>query len=200
MPLREDFPDGQPRCGWLDSSDSYREYHDLEWGHPSVDERHLFEQLCLEGMQAGLSWRTILNKREGYRQAFAGFDIEALAAFGPDDVERLLRDPGIVRHRGKIEAIIHNAACARRLRAEQGSLAAFFWRHAAAPAAMGDGRPTPEAVALSKALKKLGWKFVGPTTVHAFMQATGMINDHHPGCCRRTACSQARRALRLPGR
>ncbi|OZI77657.1 DNA-3-methyladenine glycosylase I [Bordetella genomosp. 12] len=198
MPARHDFPDGKTRCSWVDHSAIYCAYHDQEWGRPSADDRHLFEQICLEGMQSGLSWRTILNKREGYRQAFAGFDIDKIVHFGPQDVERLVQDAGIVRHRGKIEAIINNAARAREMREREGSLAAFFWRFEGPDRPLTDGAPTPEAIALSKALKKLGWSFVGPTTVYAFMQSIGMVNDHHADCYAQSQCAQARRQFQRP--
>ncbi|AZY53603.1 DNA-3-methyladenine glycosylase I [Bordetella avium] len=200
MQTRQNFLDGKPRCGWVDDSDIYREYHDREWGHPSLDERHLFEQICLEGMQAGLSWRTILNKREGYRRAFANFDMDRVAQFGPADVERLVQDAGIVRHRGKIEAIINNARRALEMRECEGSLAAFFWRYEGPDRPLTDGAPTAEAIALSKALKKRGWSFVGPTTVYAFMQAVGMVNDHHAQCYAHKICGKARAQFKRPAK
>jgi DNA-3-methyladenine glycosylase I len=187
--LRAD--DGLARCAWCAASPAYRRYHDEEWGYPVVDERRLFEKLCLEGFQAGLSWLTILNKREAFRAGFAGFDAERLARFGAADVERLLGDAGIVRHRGKIESAINNARRVLELRAEFGSLAAYAWSHEPAP----DTRPgamtlealraathSPESVAMSRDLKRRGWSFVGPTTVYAFMQAMGLVNDHVEGC------------------
>jgi DNA-3-methyladenine glycosylase I len=179
------------RCFWCDSSDLYRNYHDTEWGFPVHDDTRLFEKLCLEGFQSGLSWITILKKRDNFRAAFKGFDIPTVARFDDADVARLLADAGIVRHRGKIAAAINNAQCAERLIEEQGSLATYFWRYQPDPAT----RPkqmteailrtlgqSPESVALSKDLKKRGWKFVGPTTVYAFMQAMGLVNDHVQGC------------------
>ncbi len=184
-------PDGRERCAWSGSDPLYMAYHDQEWGRPTADDRYLFEKLCLEGFQAGLSWLTILRKRENFRRAFAEFDAEALCRFGPDDVTRLLGDAGIVRHRGKIESVLNNARRAIELRAEAGSIAAFARRFAPDPAA----RPrrldwatlrtittTPESTALSKALRKRGWSFVGPTTVYAFMQAVGLVDDHVGGC------------------
>lgn len=186
------------RCGWVDESEIYRDYHDHEWGHPSADDRHLFEQICLEGMQSGLSWRTILNKREGYRRLFANFNIDKIAKFGPEDVDRLVLDAGIVRHRGKIEAIINNARRAQEMRKAEGSLAVFFWRFEGPDRPLGDGSPSPEAISLSKALKKLGWSFVGPTTVYAFMQAVGMVNDHHATCFAHAICSKARKQFARP--
>lgn len=184
-------PDEKKRCFWCDESDLYRHYHDTEWGFPVHDDTRLFEKICLEGFQSGLSWITILKKRENFRAAFKGFDIATVARFDDTDVARLLADAGIVRHRGKIAAAINNAQCAQRLIAEQGSLAAYFWRYQPDPAT----RPkvmtpevlrtlgqSPESVALSKDLKKRGWKFVGPTTMYAFMQAMGLVNDHVQGC------------------
>jgi len=205
MTVRDDFPDGLARCAWVDHTEGYRAYHDDEWGRPVGDDGRLFEQLCLEGFQAGLSWRTILVKREAFRKAFAGFDMRRMARFGDRQVEALLADAGIVRHRGKIEAVIHNARRALELQAEQGSLAAFLWRYEA-PARRGGPAPDPvpdpvpaEARALSRDLKARGWKFVGPTTMHAFMQAVGMLNDHHPACCRHADCEAARARFRRPG-
>lgn len=193
--------DGAPRCTWCAATPAYQHYHDHEWGFPVTDDRRLFEKLCLEGFQAGLSWLTILNKRENFRAAFADFDAERLSRYTGRDVERLLGDAGIVRHRGKIEAVIHNARCAQALVAQEGSLAAFVWRHAPPPA-----RPlpdvgaatSPESVALAKALKQRGWAFVGPTTVYAFMQSMGMVNDHAEGCVTRARVDAARRAFKPP--
>jgi DNA-3-methyladenine glycosylase I len=194
--------DGIARCSWGDSPPEYRQYHDTEWGFPVHDDVRLFEKLCLEGFQAGLSWLTILRKREAFRAAFAGFDFEAVAQFGDDDVARLLADAGIIRHRGKIEATINNAARALELVAEQGSLAAFVWRFEPPPHPAGtvpEVRATsPESVALSKDLKRRGWKFVGPTTVYAFMQAMGMVNDHHPDCGAHAQVEQARAGFTRP--
>ena len=165
------------RCAWATVSVADLAYHDTEWGFPHADERHLFEQLSLEAFQSGLSWRTILAKREGFRRAFADFDIHAIAGYSPADVERLLADPSIVRHRGKIEATITNA----RRALEVGSLAALLWRHEPADNP-GPRSTSPESVALAKWLKRDGWRFVGPTTVHSWMQAAGVINDHDPAC------------------
>ncbi|MFT3975160.1 MAG: DNA-3-methyladenine glycosylase I [Amaricoccus sp.] len=194
-----DGPDGLPRCGWCLSTPQYLAYHDTEWGFPVSDDRRLFEKLCLEGFQSGLSWRTILQKREAFRAAFDGFDIETVAGYGEAEVARLLADAGIVRHRGKIEATINNARCARALVAEKGSIAAHVWAFEA-PAR--DGGPvvstTPESVALSKDLKKRGWRFVGPTTVYAFMQAMGLVNDHADGCALKPAVARARAAFTPP--
>lgn len=197
------------RCGWCRASDTYRHYHDTEWGFPVTDERRLFEKLCLEGFQAGLSWLTILNKRENFRAAFADFDAEQVARFAPADIERLMADAGIVRHRGKIESTINNARRVLALRAEHGSLAAYAWRFEPAPGT----RPprmtwdvlrtlasSPASVAMSKDLKKRGWSFVGPTTVYAFMQAMGLVNDHLEGCHVRDAAAAARSVLSVPGR
>ncbi|CAD5371819.1 DNA-3-methyladenine glycosylase 1 [Rubrivivax sp. A210] len=192
--------DGRPRCAWCQASAAYRDYHDREWGFPVTDDRRLFEKLCLEGFQSGLSWLTILNKREAFRAGFAGFDIERIAAFGDADVARLLADAGIVRHRGKIESTINNARRALALRDEAGSLAAYFWRWEPTPVPP-SAQPvasTPESTALSKDLKKRGFSFVGPTTVYAFMQAMGLVNDHHPGCAVREPVQQARAALQRP--
>ena len=203
--LRAD--DGLARCAWCAASPAYRRYHDEEWGYPVVDERRLFEKLCLEGFQAGLSWLTILNKREAFRAGFAGFDAERLARFGAADVERLLGDAGIVRHRGKIESAINNARRVLELRAEFGSLAAYAWSHEPAPAsrpgamtleALRAATRSPESVAMSRDLKRRGWSFVGPTTVYAFMQAMGLVNDHLDGCHARERARDARAALTPP--
>jgi len=192
-------PDGRPRCGWCAVTPEYFAYHDREWGFPVDDDRRLFEKLCLEGFQSGLSWRTILAKRENFRAGFAGFDVERMAAFGAADVARLLADAGIVRHRGKIEAAINNARRARELVDREGSLAAYVWRFE--PAA--EGRPrgvstSPESVAMSKDLKKRGWAFVGPTTVYAFMQAMGLVNDHAEDCAIHVEAERARQEFRRP--
>jgi DNA-3-methyladenine glycosylase I len=194
-------PDNQPRCHWCSSTPEYLAYHDEEWGFPVVDDRRLFEKLCLEGFQSGLSWRTILAKRENFRAAFAGFDFNKMARFTESDVARLLADGGIVRHRGKIEAVIHNAHCAQEMVAREGSLAAFFWRYEPKPADLAEPQTvstSAESVALSKELKKRGWKFVGPTTVYAFMQAMGLVNDHAQGCVVRERVAKAREAFRKP--
>ena len=190
-------PDGQLRCRWCLGAPDYVAYHDEEWGQPVVSDQRLFEKLCLEGFQAGLSWYTILQKREAFRAAFAGFAIDQVAQFTDADVQHLLQNAGIVRHRGKIEAAIHNARCAQALIAEAGSLAAFVWRFA--PATPSDGAAlraqSPESVALSKALKQRGWKFVGPTTLYAFMQSMGLVNDHAPECIRRHPVEAARQQM-----
>ncbi len=199
--------DGRQRCWWPGSDALYLRYHDEEWGRPVADDRRLFEKLCLEGFQAGLSWLTILRKRESFRAAFAGFDIETVAAFGPKDVKRLLNDAGIVRHRGKIESTINNARRAIALIEEAGSIASFVWRYEPKPAA----RPkrldhatlmqmatTAESIALSKALRSRGWGFVGPTTIYSFMQAMGLVNDHLSGCVYRPVAEAERRAFIRP--
>ncbi|MFY3383322.1 DNA-3-methyladenine glycosylase I [Paracidovorax sp. MALMAid1276] len=196
-----------PRCTWCQASPLYRHYHDTEWGFPVADDRRLFEKICLEGFQSGLSWLTILNKREGFRAAFANFDPEQVAAFGPADVERLVQDAAIVRHRGKIESTINNARRVLELRSEFGSLAHYAWRYEPAP----HDRPeritrevartlstSPASVAMSKDLKKRGWSFVGPTTVYAFMQAMGLVNDHLEGCHSRAKALAARAAFERP--
>lgn len=191
--------DGLPRCQWCGGAPEFIPYHDTEWGFPVGDDRRLFEKLSLEGFQSGLSWRTILNKREAFRAGFAGFDIDAVAAFTQSDVDRLLADKGIVRHRGKIEAVINNARRAQDLIAEAGSIAAFVWRFEARTPAVPQSQTTsPESEALSKALKKRGWKFVGPTTVFAFMQAMGLVNDHAEGCSSRSRASAMRAAFVPP--
>jgi DNA-3-methyladenine glycosylase I len=196
------------RCFWVKGAAAdYVAYHDDEWGRPVRDDRRLFEKLCLEGFQAGLSWLTILRKRENFRRAFADFDFEAVARFGPDQVDRLLGDAGIVRHRGKIEATINNARRACELAEEYGSLAAYLWRFEPDPAS----RPpvmeeatiralttSPEAVALSRDLKRKGWRFVGPTTMYAFSQAMGLVNDHEEGCVVRSLVEAERAGFARP--
>ena len=196
-------PDGKPRCRWAGAAPDFLRYHDEEWGFPVADDTRLFEKICLEGFQSGLSWRTILAKRENFRAAFHGFDIDRVARLNRRSVDRLLKDPGIVRHRGKIEAVLNNAKRAQELREEFGSVAAYVWRYESDP----DTRPAPhtvtttdEAKAMSKDLKKRGWKFVGPTTVYAFMQAMGLVNDHLPACDIREACEAERAALKRPTR
>jgi DNA-3-methyladenine glycosylase I len=196
-------PDGKPRCRWCGAAPEFLAYHDTEWGFPVGDDRRLFEKLSLEGFQSGLSWRTILAKRENFRAAFHDFDFDRIARFTGRDVARLLKDEGIVRHRGKIEAVIDNARQARELVKREGSLAAFIWRYE--PDSKQLAKPqtvstSAEAMALSKDLKKLGWKFVGPTTVYAFMQAMGLINDHVADCVIRTKVERARKNFRRPGR
>lgn len=195
--------DGVKRCWWGASTPDYAVYHDDEWGRPVVDDHRLFEKLSLEGFQSGLSWLTILRKREGFRRAFAGFDIAAVAAFTERDVARLLADAAIVRHRGKIEATIANARGAIAAQEAHGSLATLFWSYEArrrrAPRAVSDlASTTPESTALAKALKGLGFRFVGPTTVYAAMQAVGVVNDHMVGCSARGPCTRARREVTIP--
>ncbi|MFZ1361980.1 MAG: DNA-3-methyladenine glycosylase I [Candidatus Nanopelagicales bacterium] len=193
--------DGLPRCPWSGQVLEFLAYHDTEWGFPVADDTRLFEKLCLESFQSGLSWRTILAKREGFRAAFAGFDIASVAAFDESDVERLLADASIVRHRGKIEAVINNAQRAEELIGTEGSLAAYIWRHeppAVAAADLQTRSTSPESIALSKDLKKRGWKFVGPTTAFAFMQAMGLVNDHVQGCVRRVEVEDVRSAFVRP--
>ena len=185
------------RCWWCGTDPLYVRYHDEEWGRPVTDDIRLFEKICLEGFQSGLSWLTILRKRENFRAAFAGFDFEKIAQFGEEDIARCLADAGIIRHRGKIVSTINNAARAIELKREFGSLAKFFWSFEPGPhqrpevmdlATLRANPTTPVSVTLSKALKKRGWTFVGPTTVYAFMQAMGMVNDHLEGCfCRAKA-------------
>ncbi len=200
MNAKTESPDGLIRCGWVDTSAEYMAYHDTEWGCPEGDDRALFEQLCLEGFQSGLSWRTILSKREAFRRGFANFEPAKVARFGEKEVLRLLDDAGIVRHRGKIEAVINNAARALEMIEREGSLGAYLWRFEApkgAPSTRG-ASTSAQSEALSKALKKLGWKFVGPTTVYAFMQSVGMVNDHSPDCHCRAASEKARKAFKRP--
>ena len=199
--------DGTLACWWGEGHDDYEAYHDTEWGLPVTDDVRLYEKMCLEGFQSGLSWLTILRKRENFRAAFCGFDFEVVAGFGTADVERLLGDAGIVRHRGKIEATINNARAALGTIDAHDSLAAFFWSFEPQP----EDRPavidyrtltsmpsTPESTALSTALRKLGWRFVGPTTCYALMQASGIVNDHLEGCHRRPVIEAARAALVRP--
>jgi DNA-3-methyladenine glycosylase I len=200
--------EGCLRCWWAGQAADYARYHDEEWGRPVADDRRLFEKLVLEGFQSGLSWLTILRKRENFRAAFAGFDFERVARYTRRDVERLMGDAGIVRHRGKIEAAIGNARCACELAGEAGSLAAYFWRF---EPARGD-RPrrmtksallrmasTPASVTLSKDLRRRGFRFVGPTTAYAFMQAMGLVNDHLEGCATRPLAERDRRSFIRPG-
>jgi len=194
-------PDDKPRCGWCGAAPEFLDYHDKEWGFPVDNDRRLFEKLCLEGFQSGLSWRTILAKRENFRNAFHEFDFDRIADYTARDVDRLLNDAGIVRHRGKIEAVINNAKCARELVNSEGSLAAFFWRHE--PLAEGLAEPqtvstSEQSTTLSKKLKKMGWKFVGPTTLYAFMQAMGLVNDHIEECVVRAEVERARNKFKRP--
>jgi DNA-3-methyladenine glycosylase I len=190
--------DGAARCAWGDSAPDYRPYHDEEWGRPVTDDVRLFEKLCLEGFQSGLSWLTILRKREAFRAAFAAFDFHRVATFGEGDVERLLGDAGIIRHRGKIEATINNAGRAVEMVEAEGSIAAFVWAYEPGTTRAGLESETAESRALAKELKRRGWRFVGPTTVYAFMQAMGLVNDHLEGCDAREPALRARAALQLP--
>ena len=195
--------DGKQRCHWCASAPEFPAYHDTEWGFPVADDYRLFEKLCLEGFQSGLSWRTILAKRENFRRAFHGFDFDRVARFKEKDVTRLLQDEGIIRHRGKIEAVINNAQRAQEMVKQEGSLAAFVWRHEPDKRTLAEPQTasaSPESVALSKELKKRGWKFVGPTTVYAFMQAMGLVNDHADDCVGRAEVARARAAFKPPGR
>ena len=196
-------PDGKKRCTWSGTAPDFLAYHDTEWGFPVGDDQRLFEKLCLEGFQSGLSWRTILTKRENFRAAFHDFDIERVARFNTRSVDRLLGDAGIIRHRGKIEAAINNARRALEVIEEAGSLAAYAWSFEPKPTA----RPASPAVAtseasvaLSKDLKRRGWKFVGPTTMYAFMQAMGLVNDHAVGCVVRPRAIAARASFSPPPR
>jgi DNA-3-methyladenine glycosylase I len=198
-------PDGRRRCGWCVSAPEYAAYHDDEWGRPVTDDVRLYEKLCLEGFQSGLSWLTILRKRERFREAFAGFDPEAVARFGARDVARLLRDEGIVRHRGKIEAAIANARATLDVQDRVGSLAALVWsfepprRGRTVPKHLGDlAAVTSESTALATALRRHGFRFVGPTTVYAAMESLGVVNDHLQGCQVRVACNNDRRATVVP--
>ncbi len=196
-------PDGKSRCRWCGAAPEFLDYHDTEWGFPVSDDHRLFEKLSLESFQSGLSWRTILAKRENFRAAFHDFDFDRIARFTQRDVNRLLEDEGIVRHRGKIEAVINNARRAQEIVKREGSLAAFIWR--SEPGKKQLAKPqtastSAESLALSKDLKAQGWKFVGPTTVYAFMQAMGLINDHVEDCVIRAEVERARKNFRRPGR
>lgn len=191
----------QPRCAWCSAAPAFLDYHDKEWGFPVSNDRRLFEKLCLEGFQSGLSWRTILAKRENFRAAFCEFDFNKIARFTQNDIDRLLKDAGIVRHRGKIEAVINNAQRALEMVEREGSLAAFIWRYEPDTNQLAEPQTastSAASIALSKDLKKLGWKFVGPTTVYAFMQAMGLINDHVEGCVIRVKVERARKAFKRP--
>ena len=201
MPDTVPGPDGLPRCGWCAAAPDFFAYHDSEWGYPVGDDIRLFEKFCLEGFQSGLSWRTILDKRENFRAAFDGFDFRKIARYDDSDVARLLSDAGIVRHRGKITAVINNAARCCELVDAEGSLGAYVWRFEPDPATL----PEPQTVttsaasiALSKDLKKRGWRFVGPTTAYAFMQAMGLVNDHATSCAMRPKAAAARAAFPPP--
>lgn len=196
-------PDGKSRCRWCAAAPEFLGYHDTEWGFPVSDDHRLFEKICLEGFQSGLSWRTILAKRENFRAAFHNFDFDRIARFTQRDIDRLLKDEGIVRHRGKIEAVINNAKQAQDLVKKEGSLAAFIWRYEPETNQLTNPQSastSAESIALSKELKKRGWKFVGPTTVYAFMQAMGLINDHVDDCVIRVKVERARKSFKRPGR
>ncbi len=196
-------PDREIRCFWCIATPEYIAYHDTEWGFPVSDDQRLFEKLSLEAFQSGLSWRTILSKRDNFRAAFHGFDFDRVARFTPRDVDRLLANAGIIRHRGKIEAVVNNARKAQDLVGREGSLAAYLWqyeptatRHHNALAAS----ISPESRALAKDLKKRGWQFIGPTTAYAFMQAMGLVNDHARDCVIRGKAELARDGFKRPGR
>lgn len=196
-------PDGKPRCRWCSAASEFLGYHDSEWGFPVSDDHRLFEKLSLESFQSGLSWRTILAKRENFRAAFHDFDFDRIARFTQRDINHLLKDEGIVRHRGKIEAVINNARRAQELVKREGSLAAFIWRYEPGKKQLAKPQTvstSAESLALSKDLKKQGWKFVGPTTAYAFMQAMGLINDHVEDCVIRAKVERARKKFRRPGR
>jgi DNA-3-methyladenine glycosylase I len=193
-------PDGKPRCEWCSVTPEFFPYHDKEWGFPVKDDQRLFEKICLESFQSGLSWRTILAKRENFRKAFNNFDFNEVARYNEKDIQRLLNNEGIVRHRGKIEAVINNAKKAREMVKQEGSLASFFWSYepeGKQPAAQSIST-SPESVALSKELKKRGWKFVGPTTAFAFMQAMGLVNDHVKRCDIHAKVEAARKKFKRP--
>jgi len=195
--------DGIGRCAWGASTPEYQTYHDEEWGRPVGDDNRVFEKLCLEGFQSGLSWLTILRKREGFRVAFAGFDPTVVAGFSDADIDRLLADTGIVRHRGKIVATIANAQATVRLLDQHVSLAALVWEHeprSSRPPRSGDAVPasTPESTALSAELRRRGFRFVGPTTVYAAMQSLGVVNDHLDGCGFRSVAEADRAQFSVP--
>ncbi|OJF90361.1 DNA-3-methyladenine glycosylase I [Pararhizobium antarcticum] len=199
--------DGRDRCAWHGNLDDYRRYHDAEWGLPMADDIRLFEKICLEGFQSGLSWLTILRKRDAFRAAFAGFDFDAVATFGEDDIARCLADAGIVRHRGKIVSTINNARRAQAMKTEFGSLARYFWAYEPQPSerpavvtreVIAANPTTAVSIRISKDLKRRGWTFVGPTTVYAFMQAMGLVNDHIEGCFCREKVENLRSAFVRP--
>lgn len=194
-------PDGKSRCSWCEAAPEFFHYHDVEWGFPVGDDFRLFEKLCLEGFQSGLSWRTILAKRENFRAAFHGFDFNKIARFTQRDVKRLLKNEGIIRNRAKIESVINNAKRAQEMLKQEGSLAAFIWAYEPAEdqlAAPQTVSVSAESKALSKELKKRGWKFVGPTTAYALMQAMGLVNDHVEGCVVRSQVEKARKRFKRP--
>ena len=200
MPNPVPGPGGKMRCSWSIVTPEYVRYHDTEWGFPVVDDRRLFEKICLEGFQSGLSWRTILAKREDFRRVFHGFDYDRVATFKEKDVERLLQDASIIRHRGKIEATINNAKRTQEMIKSEGSLAVYFWSFEPDEETLPPPQTittSPESIAISKDLKKRGWKFVGPTTVFAFIRE-GLINDHVDGCVTREKVEKARKKLKRP--
>jgi DNA-3-methyladenine glycosylase I len=194
--------DGKSRCRWCGAAPDFLAYHDTEWGFPVSDDYRLFEKLSLEGFQSGLSWRTILSKRENFRAAFHDFDFDKISRFTQRDITRMLMDEGIVRHRGKIEAVINNARQAQELVKQEGSLAAFVWRYEPDIKQLAEPQTVStsvESIALAKDMKKMGWKFIGPTTAYAFMQAMGLVNDHVKGCVVRAKVERARKRFRRPG-
>lgn len=202
MDIQKD-DEGRARCWWCGTDEKYRDYHDQEWGQPTADDRYLFEKLCLEGFQCGLSWLTILRRREGFRTAFHGFDIQTVAAMSPEDVERLVGDETIIRHRGKIQSAINNAQRAIEMQAREGSLATFLWKYEPTISSPLHSRAevratTDESLAMSKELKRRGWKFLGPTTCYAFMQSIGMVNDHLVACDNHARIEQLRDQFRRP--
>jgi DNA-3-methyladenine glycosylase I len=200
--------DGRTRCAWAGTFPEYIDYHDREWGRPVDEDVRLFEKICLEGFQSGLSWLTILRKRDNFRQAFGHFDFTRISSYGDKELARLLDDAGIVRHRGKIVSTINNAGRVVDLLNAEGSLARLVWRYeptaAARPARLDWDTlramaKTPESIALSKDLKKRGWSFVGPTTMYAFMQSVGVVNDHVEGCFCRAEVEKERKRFKRPG-
>lgn len=199
--------DGVSRCEWASQTELYSKYHDEEWGRPTLDDRWIFEKICLEGFQAGLSWLTILNKRDSFRMAFANFEIDKVANFDNQKVDMLVKNSAIIRHRGKIESTINNAKCALKLKTEFGSLAAFFWQYQKQSNILSSSQnqansiipsKTSESINLSKELKRRQWGFVGPTTVYAFMQAAGIVNDHAIGCQAGIDCKKLRAKFDVP--
>jgi len=191
--------DGINRCWWCKSDALYIDYHDQEWGNPVSDDQRFFEKICLEGFQSGLSWITILKKRESFRAAFSQFAIAKVAKFNDKKVERLVQNASIIRHRGKIEATINNANRAIEMIKDRGSLGSFFWSFEPNPRKFDPKRATtPESIEMSKQLKKLGWKFVGPTTCYSLMQSLGIVNDHHPSCASWKKCETLRKKFKRP--
>ncbi|RBO86152.1 DNA-3-methyladenine glycosylase I [Marinomonas aquiplantarum] len=191
------------RCTWADSAPDFPRYHDTEWGFPVAEDQRLFEKLCLETFQSGLSWRTILAKRDSFREAFQHFDIQTVAQFGEKEVAELLANKHIVRNKRKILAVINNAKRAQDMIKEEGSIAAFLWRYEPDEATLPPPETQttcPESIALAKELKKRGWQFVGPTTIYAFMQSMGLINDHAEGCFMREKIDRARQEFKRPSR